>query len=371
MYRHFSALTSRPAPATRNRGAFTLVELLVVITIIALLVGLLIPAIQAARGAARKTQCINNQKNLATAVINYATTKEKFPPLFSWQPGTSGINTRAVGWVPPILPNIEQNELYRVFQNNLWYTIPNAEVETLVCPSRDPSSSPAPLSYVVNAGVQDAVLSGKQMDFQENGVFFDEFTPSPKSVVAMPPAKTPPIDLAYLSSHDGTKNTIMLSENCLNTLDWIAPLGTPSTTPPPKYPSLGMSYWNAITWEQPNGAGGSVQPNWGTDGIAPTGTRLNQPNAGSMYDYEQGRPFSYHSGGFIVAYCDGHCAFMSQDIEYRVYCLLMSPDSNNAKYTFTSGSSNPTGNGNPMVFPAQWRQGGVGPLRPITDADLK
>ena len=87
MYRRFSAPPSRVSRPSRGpRGGFTLVELLVVITIIAMLVGLLVPAVMAARNAARKTQCMNNQQNLGKGILNYVTSKEKFPPLFSLQP---------------------------------------------------------------------------------------------------------------------------------------------------------------------------------------------------------------------------------------------------------------------------------------------
>ena len=63
-----------------NRNAFTLVELLVVIAIIGVLVGMLLPAVQAARGAARRVSCLNNIKQMTLACINYQSAHERFPP---------------------------------------------------------------------------------------------------------------------------------------------------------------------------------------------------------------------------------------------------------------------------------------------------
>jgi len=370
----------------RERG-FTLVELLVVITILAMLVALLIPAVQMAREAARKTQCLNNEKQLALGIVNYATTKNKFPPMFVAQPNWIGGGTvPAVGWVPEILSTIEQNEYYRLYKSDQLRAQLGAgnalEVEVLNCPSRAPVlSTKAPLAYVVNGGVSDGVATANpknQMDFVENGVFFDEYTP--KAFGNM--RSTAPIDLSFLSSHDGTAKTILLAEN-MDALDWYPPGPSPTTDPQPRQPgtfSAGQSWWNAITWMQPASSAG---PNWGTKqdaAVAAGGTAglLGNPaDIGSpKSDRLNGRPFSEHSGGgFHVAFADGSSQFMSKDVEYRVYCLLMSPDSSNAKYTGgtdQTGSSGSTTPGAKMAFPLKWYQGqnASNPLLTLTEADV-
>ncbi len=106
---------------TRPRIAFTLVELLVVIAIIGVLVGLLLPAVQSAREAARRMQCSNNLKQLALSLHNYESTHKTFPPgsvlprVFAVYPPTATNNTaKTAGWTWSsfILPFIEQTALY-------------------------------------------------------------------------------------------------------------------------------------------------------------------------------------------------------------------------------------------------------------------
>ena len=102
----------------RNKNAFTLVELLVVIAIMSVLIGLLLPAVNAAREAARKSTCSNNIKQVATALLTYEQKNKGLPPAMNFKtdsgspydaPGETNV---LENWVVRILPNIEQAALY-------------------------------------------------------------------------------------------------------------------------------------------------------------------------------------------------------------------------------------------------------------------
>ena len=152
------ALSGCPSKAPRDRRprAFTLVELLVVIAIIGILVALLLPAIQAAREAARRMSCQNNIKNLALAVLNYENQRKALPDVSQAQPAISRSGTTEkltsiysgpqLSWIVRILPVLEEQSLADQFnqfdmtkavyaQDNTKPRPFESQLNILLCPS--------------------------------------------------------------------------------------------------------------------------------------------------------------------------------------------------------------------------------------------
>jgi prepilin-type N-terminal cleavage/methylation domain-containing protein len=159
------SLSLRP-PLRHSRG-FTLVELLVVIAIIGVLVALLLPAVQAAREAARRTSCANKIRQLAIAVHNFHDTMNHLPhgasaavyPSPNPSGGTGTI--RGTSWIVYTLPFFEQNALYNQYRFDLPYDDPiNSAVGAVVIPTLYCPSGPDPKRHKdPNAGVTTNVTT--------------------------------------------------------------------------------------------------------------------------------------------------------------------------------------------------------------------
>jgi prepilin-type N-terminal cleavage/methylation domain-containing protein len=138
-----------------SQRGFTLIELLVVIAIIAILIGLLLPAVQKVREAAARTQCQNNLHQLSLAAANYDSAIGVLPPGMTMQPGATGFTFAApcVGGLAYLLPYIEQNAIYNMlspapgigmaingsqttpwWQNGGYFSAAQAKVKTFLCP---------------------------------------------------------------------------------------------------------------------------------------------------------------------------------------------------------------------------------------------
>ncbi len=130
--RRFTAVA--PSPPSRRRRGFTLVELLVVIAIIGVLVALLLPAVQSAREAARRVQCLNNVTQLGLSLHSYEFHHETLPPGVTNPDGPIRNEPQGlhVSWIVKVLPYLEQHAVYRKFDQSLGaYDPANAEVRGL------------------------------------------------------------------------------------------------------------------------------------------------------------------------------------------------------------------------------------------------
>jgi prepilin-type N-terminal cleavage/methylation domain-containing protein/prepilin-type processing-associated H-X9-DG protein len=162
-----------------SRRAFTLIELLVVIAIIAVLIALLLPAVQAAREAARRSQCLNNLKQLGLALNNYQDLHNTLPPGRIWQAGPNGCSRSSAfagcqdtNWFVLILPQLEQMTSYNAFNTSLGTfgagnrgffantTVTASKVGTMQCPSDRQSTFQFPTSFKGGAFGQGIMSKG-------------------------------------------------------------------------------------------------------------------------------------------------------------------------------------------------------------------
>ena len=162
--------TRRPLP--KKREGFTLIELLVVISIIATLVALITPAVQSAREAARRTQCINNLKNLALAIKNFASQSDgKFPLAHDQYSNGNGTRVQNFGWPVRLLPLLDNAAIYDRISSTAQLpnsaggmastNTPGLVLNVFICPDDiDKDGIGGGLSYVGNLGYVSSAIWG-------------------------------------------------------------------------------------------------------------------------------------------------------------------------------------------------------------------
>ncbi len=215
---------SRPSTAG---GGFTLVELLVVITIIGILISLLLPAVQAAREAARRAQCSNNLKQIGLALHNYHSAVSTLPP-GGLHSGTGNTRPEAlINWAIAILPFLEQNALFDQYNSNVYNShednlpVLKTPVAVMACPSdlrtRDlQKPNQGPTDEAIAPGSYKGVAGSRWGS--ENG-YWDYPPYAPTAIDHM--VTRGPLHMVGIGGHDvetfdgmrdGTSNTLLVGE---------------------------------------------------------------------------------------------------------------------------------------------------------------
>jgi prepilin-type N-terminal cleavage/methylation domain-containing protein/prepilin-type processing-associated H-X9-DG protein len=324
---------------TAPRNAFTLVELLVVIAIIGVLVALLLPAVQAAREAARRMQCRNNLRQTGLALHNYHDVYKQLPPGYRFQAMSpvNGMGTPNVS----LLPYLEQENLQDLIDPNIpWFLLPPAvaqtKIGTFVCPS-DVAPNPATYPFVAALGVPvgDTFATssyGFSTGWRDSICFGPGF--SAPSVESKSGVFAVHSETRFASILDGTSNTFAIGE-AASGFPMCTGIGCSNPIPgaTSKHGWLvggaGLEPFYASGFRYSGGFGSTLEPINKT----PVTDSFYKISGGGFLDCRardcrasvDGGPHwvsnfrSFHPGGANFAFCDGSTQFLSETIDMTVY----------------------------------------------------
>ncbi len=279
-----------------RRNAFTLIELLVVIGIIATLVALLLPAVQQAREAARRSQCSNNLKQVSLAFHNYADVYGGIPNRQSFTTSLSS----GYGWGVRMLPFIEQPALYDSFNFNKNFFDPENKGVTMtpisiyMCPTspdgpREMDLAPASPTTTTSTGIAGDYVVSHQINFTGTGVTCTNCRPAPPQAAG---GLTPLREIT-----DGLSNTILHFEQAGRPYFFIG-----RERQATNFSLINSKYWGCWASYQSvtaQGSNASILPGAGSN------YTMNRTNSQGVY--------SFHRGGAMFSLCDGSVRFISEN----------------------------------------------------------
>jgi prepilin-type N-terminal cleavage/methylation domain-containing protein len=332
---------------SRRLTGFTLVELLVVIAIIGVLVALLLPAIQAAREAARRAQCQNNLKQIGLGVTNYDSAKGQFPP-GSTTNGTAITAPNSSTWTVDILPYAEQQQLFAIWNPAVDFNQPANQrlretfLPMYLCPGEveasqlyQPESGQgtgqfwAPGSYRGMAGVTPGDNGQRYWDNPESNLaanvpFMPDWTRGPLHAIfksttagAAGDRKLKPVSIRNIP--DGTSNTILAGEYVVNHPFALTDAGLPTTTPP----STRRTLW-CYAYTSYNMSGANKDRPWMLHTDYNHCRRTFDRRPGVAEEHNCKRSWGSQHSGEVVQFvrCDGAVSTISMNIDMLVFAAM-------------------------------------------------
>ncbi|MFO1043743.1 MAG: DUF1559 domain-containing protein [Planctomycetaceae bacterium] len=316
----------------KSRRGFTLIELLVVISIIAVLASLIAPAVQSARRAARKVQCLSNMRNVGLAMQNFSSSNNgSLPAMVSNQTVTNSSGQQGnmvVPWTILLLPALDNSALLKNIRNDAVVaagvatvnSVDYVAIEVFTCPDHVAAYKKAGgLSFVVNAGHMPNANWGAAVN--NTPATIDWFgAPSVGDAtdiaigqatgVIWPQGYTS--SLEYVSTGDGTSTTLLLTEN-LQAGPWY----DTST----RGLGFGIQMPATITSAYGNAGGSGTNQLAITAAASPDAWFINRNLSAGQYTAP--RPSSQHAGGVNVIMCDGAGRFLNESMDKIVFTKLM------------------------------------------------
>ena len=313
-----------------RRPGFTLIELLVVIAIIGVLIALLLPAVQAAREAARRTQCTNNLKQIGLGLLNFENSYGGLPPgavsggipQLNLNMDTAVSATRH-GWMQFTLPFIEQQPLYQSYNFDVdWnhplnHTVIGTQIASFVCPS----STGDRVDHTRSRGYGDVRAAAS--DYAVNNAYDDRLGhdgyADPVIGTANPPGAMLTNRLNRLADiKDGTSNTMVDCEDAGRPDLWRGNSTQVEATGPDARPVFRVT-----------GAGWADYENWYiTHGFTGDGTRSPGPCHTNCTNNNE--TWSFHPGGANTLFVDGSVHFIKESTPMNIYGRLITANGREA-----------------------------------------